>query len=755
MVEENNMRLIALIEAINNDSNFKILNFLPGFKVKKIVESGIHKQDHEGRYCFAIEKEDIFQIPYGSNLKDISVIVGENGTGKTTIINQILGGPREIHFIFENNNNIHIHFAARAKKISLQSLDKDLSINDSNTGKVYTKHPYIIKFSNAEEFSNGDIHIAKGTIDASRFENIFNLDKYNFDKFYSTRRIEEPDNKKSYLRETINQVRFVEEFKQKVSKFVDYTRKGVTVEFESDWVRPVRNQLIDSDKIHDSSRSDKKKEIINSRLVAYFSVLIIYMINMDYLEEDLYDVERLLNFHLSSVKEYKFRVERRIFPNLIRESFREVIPEPLRDYGLVPPWRRMWYLFYILHLYIELITKSEEIRDKYLDDIEHILIELDSITRSIKANVAIKKDREKNWELDILIDRLVNYRTIFNDMVHNRNNKFGWQDFWRIFEAPCTMIAKTMSYISYFDKTKDHNLILSPKRVWNNLEKKTSIKNIELLQKIEEQLYELSEISTDFKTLSIIIDNISKVDMPALVESLRMKWTGLSSGELGLLRSFSNLNYAKIVLQRKGYPEGFKDNFLLLLDEVDLGLHPEWQRNWVHSALPIIERIFENTNLQLIITSHSPILLSDIYKENVIFLTKDNDVSIDQEFEKTFGQNIYTLYKSSFFLNKLMGEYAYKTIEDTVEYLSSEISEKTLDKGNLYYELEENKKNLTAKKIIDSVGDIIIANQLKELFERAFPKLDEESDLTKIDQLKNQINKLQQELEELERDERK
>ena len=45
MVEVNNIRLIALIEAINNDSKFKIVNFLAGFKVKKIVESGIHKQD--------------------------------------------------------------------------------------------------------------------------------------------------------------------------------------------------------------------------------------------------------------------------------------------------------------------------------------------------------------------------------------------------------------------------------------------------------------------------------------------------------------------------------------------------------------------------------------------------------------------------------------------------------------------------------------------------------------------------------------
>ena len=747
MVEENNIRLIALIEAINYDSNFKILNFLPGFKVKKIVESGIHKQDRKKRYCFSIEKEDVLQIPYGSNLKDISVIVGENGTGKTTIINQILSGPKEIYLIFENDNNIYIYYGVGARTISLQSLDKDLHINGFYTGKVFAKRPHIIKFSNAEEFSYGNINISGGAIDASRFENILAFDKY-YDRSKSV-----PVNKNDrYLLETINQVRFVEEFKHKVSKFVDYTRKGVTVGFESDWAGTIRIYL---DKVQGLSISEKEKKIINSRLVEYYSVLINYMIEIDYSENTLDEVERLLKFHLFSVRKSNFSIYHDISRYVTRRRLGENLPESLSKYGLGKSWIRMWHLFYILHLYIEFLTKRDKNIDIYKDEIEHILNQLDKMAMYIDTDVDINKNREKNRELDNLINKIVNYKAIFYDEVHNRNTKFGWQDFWDVFEAPCTMIAKTLSYTSYFELTKPREFMFLPSRVWNNLGKKLSLKNIDLLQKIEEQLYKLGAISTDFELLTKIIDNISQVDILAVIESLRIKWTGLSSGELGLLRSFSNLNYAKTVLQRKGYPGVDKDNFLLLLDEVDLGLHPEWQRKWVHSALPIIEKIFENQHLQLIITSHSPILLSDIYKENVIFLTKDNDVSIDREFKKTFGQNIYTLYKSSFFLNKLMGEYAYKTIEDTVEYLNAEISEKKLDKDNLYYELDGDKRNLTAKKIIDSIGDIIIANQLKELFERAFPQIDEESDLSKLDQLKNQINKLQQELEELERNERK
>lgn len=756
MVEENNIRLIALIEAINYDSNFKILNFLPGFKVKKIVESGIHKQDIEGRYCFAIEKEDVFQIPYGSNLKDISVIVGENGTGKTTIINKMLRGNSNTYLILEKNNEFCIYSTSRQDAISLQYLDETLA-NKYFYNKSDTERPHIIKFSNAEEFYDGNIYIPQGAIDASRFKNIHG---FNWNLGIN-------DNKKDiYLRETMNQIRFVEEYKHKVSEFVDYTNKGVTVEFNSDAVPFQSQQLVYLDRFKNSSKNDNEKKIVNFRLICYFSVLINYIIEIFYSEDNTSNTARLLEFHLLryedkdnlSLQYQSISVDSdRFLPTKYSiGGLRAVVPTSLKDCREQEDWIKLWHLYFILHLYIKLIlTNEEDITKKYVERIKLVLEDLYNVTEKIElmSKFGIGKPRDKGE----LIDEIKNYNNAISNVIDCSTSGQDLENFWDMFEAPSTLVAKSLSYTYYFELEKSGYFVkhkLLPEMVWDDLENLISEK-IELLQIIADQLYELSEISTDFKPLSIIIDNISKVNIPAVTHSLQMKWMGLSSGELGLLKSFSNLDYAKKILQKNENARVDNNNFLLLLDEVDLGLHPEWQRKWVHSALPIIEKIFENQHLQLIITSHSPILLSDIYKENVIFLTKDNDVSIDREFKKTFGQNIYTLYKSSFFLNKLMGEHAYKTIEDTVQYLNAEISEKKLDKDNLYYELDGDKRNLTAKKIIDSIGDIIIANQLKELYERAFPKLDEESDLTKIDQLKNQINKLQQELEELERDERK
>lgn len=94
-------------------------------------------------------------------------------------------------------------------------------------------------------------------------------------------------------------------------------------------------------------------------------------------------------------------------------------------------------------------------------------------------------------------------------------------------------------------------------------------------------------------------------------------------------------------------------NILLLIDEIDLYLHPEWQRRIVRDLLSLLRRQFKGHYFQIILTSHSPIVLSDIPVENCIFLKKKSNGTVCQEERntQTFGANIYTLYKDAFFLS--------------------------------------------------------------------------------------------------------
>lgn len=727
MIKDIKMRLVALIEESyysQNDKVFKVINFLPDIKVEKVIENGIHKQDN-GIYYFDINKEqDPVQIPYTNNIKDLSVIIGQNGSGKTMTINKILREDNRetlVHLIFERNGSLYTYPNFKQESISFKQ---------SNI------HPYIIKFSNAKEFSNNDKPIRPGAIDASDFKNIL---------LFNNSVLKSNEEKIIFLQETINQIKFIEEFKYKINQFVDYTTKGITVNFQSNNLAYNTNQLVFVDSME---KSNAEQNPINTRIVDYFSALINHITDNYSTNIKIKDIEKLLDHHLSL---WNDNFNNQNNQNLQR-ALSEIIEYPYNTYSIYDI--KILYSLFIFHIYSYYIKNNNGQYNKYKNKLISIIEE----NRTIYGNNLNKREINKK-----LLNRYfesknaINYLDVslynLESITPNAEYFTKWENIWRQIEKQCITVAKAVTYISYFNLYKCESSIkytLDNQKVWNDL-LSFGVPNeeIEQLKKFEKLLLELKENTTDFESLSSVVNCVSKIRIPGVIQSIQMSWKGLSSGELGLLKSFANLYLAKQSIERKTAQGVQRKNLLLLLDEIDLGLHPEWQRKWVSTALPIIEKIFEDKHLQIIITSHSPIFLSDIYKENIIFLTKENEREKEKIFEKTFGQNIYTLFKNSFFLQDVMGEYAYNTIKDTIEFLTLKINptDRSLDSNSLFNRLDETKRKKTAKKIIDSVGEPIIANQLKELFYKAFPnKNDEISEIqNKIYQLQNRIRQLEEE----------
>jgi hypothetical protein len=84
---------------------------------------------------------------------------------------------------------------------------------------------------------------------------------------------------------------------------------------------------------------------------------------------------------------------------------------------------------------------------------------------------------------------------------------------------------------------------------------------------------------------------------------------------------------------------------IVLVDEIDLHLHPAWQR----TVVPTLEKAFPS--LQFVLTSHSPLIASSVRKENV-FVTdtaEDGTSTIKQLEEKVYGRSAEDLLLSSYF----------------------------------------------------------------------------------------------------------
>lgn len=182
------------------------------------------------------------------------------------------------------------------------------------------------------------------------------------------------------------------------------------------------------------------------------------------------------------------------------------------------------------------------------------------------------------------------------------------------------------------------------------------------------------------------------------------EWHGLSAGQSALLSLFAKFHSVS------RYP--YNKTIWILLDEGDLYLRPEWQRqffNDLHKYLPLF---FRDKKIQLFLTSHSPFLVSDLPKENILLLSADKNsfsVLVDKEnISNTFGANIHELLANSFFLNQgTVGEFAKVKINDLFNFL--------VGKDSQFEWTDE-----TAMELIELIGEPVLKRHLIQLYDKKF-----------------------------------
>lgn len=117
------------------------------------------------------------------------------------------------------------------------------------------------------------------------------------------------------------------------------------------------------------------------------------------------------------------------------------------------------------------------------------------------------------------------------------------------------------------------------------------------------------------------------------------------------------------------------ETVVLLIDEGELYYHPEWQRSFVSDVFDIIKEYGENeksADVQVIFTTSSTFMLSDILREDVVVLSKPNEMQesyLDKNLQ-TFGQNIHMLLANRFFMDSTIGKGAEELITSLFDMLT-------------------------------------------------------------------------------------
>lgn len=190
---------------------------------------------------------------------------------------------------------------------------------------------------------------------------------------------------------------------------------------------------------------------------------------------------------------------------------------------------------------------------------------------------------------------------------------------------------------------------------------------------------------------------------------LNFSW-GLSTGENNFLSLCARL-YSVLEVDNDRRRRVFNhftrkvkcDNVLLLIDEADLSFHPKWQIRYVDVLLKLAADLFRGCQVQVILTTHSPIILSDVPKSNVIYLKLGINDS-DNNHQETFGQNIHTLFTDAFFLDKATGYFSDRIIQDVGDDLDklAKQAQNKVYKNRIRHKLEY------YKSIISIIGEPII-----------------------------------------------
>lgn len=200
---------------------------------------------------------------------------------------------------------------------------------------------------------------------------------------------------------------------------------------------------------------------------------------------------------------------------------------------------------------------------------------------------------------------------------------------------------KTNGYINSLDGTANLKLMM------NWFRKKT----VQMYQKLPVGLKSSNELVTVYSAMekcyklvtgkeNKIIYNLDTNEINCCYKDenglqMCMPLSLMSDGYKGTLSLIADIAYRMVVLNPQLSSSALSETpGVVLIDEIDLHLHPAWQ----HRILADLQAIFPK--LQFIVTTHAPAVISSVKSENLVILGKDGVTDVAAQ---TYGNDANTI----------------------------------------------------------------------------------------------------------------
>ncbi|HAZ36592.1 MAG TPA: hypothetical protein DDW58_03355 [Clostridiaceae bacterium] len=579
---------------------------------------------------------------YGNNILDITAIVGRNGTGKTTI-------TRSLYKICDSVNPVdddEYYPAYITKHIVIYEVE---SQQEGEPSKLII-HYFLSKDPSVE--ITEDIVV-----------DLINLKDVKGDEF------------------------------ERAEKQHNMTTVYFTNAFEV-------NNVLDNQGFSEFSSSGTHKSLAYTPMLSLHRAFINLRENygskqseggliVSVIEQYAQNMTRDFKLSYATAQSYNYLIATRYFPGAIArilpvmKDFKISITE-FGQYikykrGFIGLSKMDWHVMFIrnnIYEYIALNYKKYHWEQMYVNIICEIALFV-SLTWDINFEKVEHRysSLNKNKSFEILLEQIKD----------NEENTPKKELIRRIRNVQGIDLSIIKEFIEIVDRYEELNILATStwyKQVQNFLEDYDKIKNIEIEQTINYGFNPLIEL---------IIEqyNNKKTIYSRMINIIPQP---MSSGEIALINIFATV-YSAMKKRTSG-------SILLIIDEIDAFLHPKWQQDilthitrWINES-----EFFYKKKVQLVVATHSPIILSDIPRDNIIYLKEPFEVYPSGQL--TFGANISTLFYDSFFMEKgSIGAIARREIQWAID---------NIENTNLNL---DNRKRLVY--IINNIGDKFLRENLK------------------------------------------
>lgn len=400
-------------------------------------------------------------------------------------------------------------------------------------------------------------------------------------------------------------------------------------------------------------------------------------------------------------------------------------------------------------------TYLRRILDSYFEDVNYF-INYDKGKQFLKESLSETKEVEsfnellnnKIAKLDVMEDicemidhfnsRAITFLKRFSDKHKDALSDFNSSQF-------NAMTESYKEFISFFNESFLNNRAIIIKESAAVL---TTIKNVDGKIKIEGSYSKkvgLVEVDLKLGGLPLLKEFLDKYNsIKTGSDFIKVDWADLSTGENALLGMYSRFyalgkefeeRNADIAKERAKNPKCDKKdsgvNISILLDEVEHSLHPEWQRRIINDLIEFFPLAFTTAKtIQVIMATNVPFIIADIPTSNVIYLEK---VGRQTRIVDKPEQTFAANIHSLLMSNFFMNTTLGKFSEQKIKAIAHHLNPDRIKNENTI-SLKENKQysQEEIEKTIKILGEPVIQTKLKSMYDEKYRKDNIDSTVKKI-----------------------